>query len=135
MARERYGRSVWQVLGIYGAASWVCLQVVDVLAQNMGLPPWVFTLTLGMLIAGLPVTAVTAYLQGIGSRKKSDTLAASGPFTWKNLRKAAVAALAIWGIAVTGWVIEADRAGADAERNLVTSRNDIKRLTGEFRLP
>ena len=68
MARERYRRSLWQVLGIYVAASWVCLQVVDVLARNIGLPSWVFTLTLGMLVAGLPVTAVTAYLQGIGRR-------------------------------------------------------------------
>ena len=69
MAAERHGRSLWQVLGIYAAASWVCLQVVDVLAQNVGLPSWVFTLTLGMLIVGLPVTAATAYLQGIGRRK------------------------------------------------------------------
>ncbi len=135
MARERYGRSVWQVLGIYGAASWVCLQVVDVLAQNMGLPPWVFTLTLGMLIAGLPVTAVTAYLQGIGSRKKSDTHTATGPFTWRNLRKAAVAALAIWGIAVTGWLIQAGRDDADAERNLVTGLDEIRRLAGEYKYP
>lgn len=88
-----------------------------------------------MLIAGLPVTAVTAYLQGIGRRKKSESPASAGLFTCNNLRNGAVAALAIWGIAVTGWVIEADRGGADAERNLVTSRNDIKRLTGEFRLP
>ena len=49
MASERRGRSLWQVLGIYAAVSWVCLQVVDVLAQNIGLPSWVFTLTLGML--------------------------------------------------------------------------------------
>ena len=88
-----------------------------------------------MLIAGLPVTAVTAYLQGIGRRKKSESPASASLFTCNNLRNGAVAALAIWSIAVTGWVIEADRAGADAERNLVTSRNDIKRLTGEFRLP
>jgi len=135
MARDRHRRSLWQVLGIYVAASWVCLQVVDVLAQNIGLPSWVFTLTLGMLIAGLPVTAVTAYLQGIGRRKESDTSARAGPFTWKNLRNAAVAALAIWGIAVTGWVIQADRDSADSERNLVTGLDEIRRLAGEYRFP
>ena len=68
MTRGRHRRSLWQVLGIYVAASWVCLQVIDVMAQNIGLPSWVFTLALGMLIAGLPVTAITAYLQGIGRR-------------------------------------------------------------------
>ena len=39
MAHERNRRSLWQVLGIYAAAFWVSLQVVDVLTQNMGLPP------------------------------------------------------------------------------------------------
>ena len=58
MTRERYQRSLWQALGIYAAASWVCLQVVDVLTQNVGLPAWVFTLTLGILVVGLPVAAV-----------------------------------------------------------------------------
>ena len=135
MASERRGRSLWQVLGIYAAVSWVCLQAVDVMAQNIGLPSWVFTLTLGMLIAGLPVTAITAYLQGIGRRKESDSPTSTGLFTWKNLRNVAVAALAIWGIAVTGWMFQAERSGADAERNLVTSLEEIKRLTGEFRFP
>ena len=44
MARKRDQRSLIQVLGIYIGASWVCLQVVDVLAQNIGLPPWGFLL-------------------------------------------------------------------------------------------
>jgi hypothetical protein len=135
MARERHQRSLWQVLGIYVAASWICLQVVDVLTQNIGLPPWVFTLTLVMLLAGLPVTAVTAYFQGIGTRKDADAPANKGLFTWKNLRNAAIAALAVWGIAVTGWVIQTDRGNADAERNLVTSLDEIRRLAGEYRFP
>ena len=46
MAHERHQRSLWQVLGIYAGASWICLQIVDVLAQNIGLPPWMFALTL-----------------------------------------------------------------------------------------
>ena len=37
MAHERNRRSLWRVLGIYAAASWISLQVVDVLTQNMGL--------------------------------------------------------------------------------------------------
>ncbi len=135
MTAERHGRSLWQVLGIYVAGSWVCLQVIDVLAQNIGLPSWVFTLTLGMLAAGLPVTAITAYLHGIGRRKESDSAADSGLFTWKNVRGVAVAGLAIWGVAVTGWVLQTERDGADAERNLVTSLEDIKRLAGEYKFP
>jgi formylglycine-generating enzyme required for sulfatase activity/pimeloyl-ACP methyl ester carboxylesterase len=133
MAHERDQRSLWQVLGIYAAVAWVCLQVVDVLTQNLGLPTWVFSLTLGLLVAGLPITAATGYFQGIGRRKESATDV--GLFTWKNMRKAAVAALAIWGIAVTGWVIQTDRGDADSERNLVTSLDEIQRLAGEYNFP
>jgi formylglycine-generating enzyme required for sulfatase activity/predicted esterase len=125
-------RSLWQVLGAYAAASWFCLQIIDVLTQNMGLPAWVFTLTLGILIVGLPVTAATAYFQGIGRRTDSEATANKGPFTWSNLLKGAVAALAIWGIAVTGWLIQSDQNTAETERNLVTSLNEIERLVGEF---
>jgi formylglycine-generating enzyme required for sulfatase activity/dienelactone hydrolase len=135
MAHERNRRSLWQVLGIYAAASWISLQVVDVLTQNMGLPPWVFTLTLGMLIIGLPVTAATGYFQGTGRHKESDTSANTGLFTWKNLRKAAVVALAVWGIAVTGWVIQTDRGSAESERNLVTSLDEIQQLVGQYKFP
>jgi formylglycine-generating enzyme required for sulfatase activity len=135
MARKRQLRSLWQVLGFYAAASWVCLQIIDVLTQNIGLPPWVFTLTLGILIAGLPVTAATAYFQGIGRRRDSGAAANAGLFTWNNLRKGAVAALAIWGIAVTGWVVQMDRSSADSERNLVTSLDEIRRLIGEYNFP
>ena len=135
MAHERNQRSLWQVLGIYAAVSWVCLQVIDVLTQNLGLPNWVFTLTLGLLLLGLPVTAATGYFQGIGRRKDSATAPATGLFTWKNVRKVAVAALAIWGIAVTGWVIQADKDSADSERNLVTSLDEIQRLVSEYKFP
>ncbi|NCF72375.1 MAG: SUMF1/EgtB/PvdO family nonheme iron enzyme [Gammaproteobacteria bacterium] len=132
MAHEQKDRSLWRVLGIYIAASWVCLQVVDVLNQNIGLPSWVFTLTLGMLIAGIPVIAATAYFQGAGRRKGLGTAANAGPFTWKNLRKVAVAGLAVWGIIISGWLFLADRGSADSERNLIAGLNEIQRLTGEY---
>ena len=135
MARERNQRSLWQVLGIYAAASWVCLQIVDVLTQNMGLPPWVFTLTLVMLITGLPVTAATAYFQGLSKRKSAEAFTDTGLFTWKNLKKTAIAALAIWGVAVTGWVIQSEKDGASSERNLVGRLDEIRRLAGEYKFP
>ena len=46
------GRSTWRVLGFYLAGGWVLLQVIDVLADNTGLPPQVFTLAL-VIMAGL----------------------------------------------------------------------------------
>ncbi|MDP2470848.1 MAG: tetratricopeptide repeat protein [Candidatus Palauibacterales bacterium] len=55
--------AMWRVLAVYVGASWVVLQVVDVVKQNMGLPDWVFPFALVLLLIGLPVMLVTAILQ------------------------------------------------------------------------
>ncbi len=57
-------RSLWQILGLYAAASWVVLQVVDVVKDNMGLPDWVFPFALLLLLVGLPIIVATAMVQG-----------------------------------------------------------------------
>jgi hypothetical protein len=43
-SRDGRLRSFGQVLAVYIGASWVVLQVVDVLKNNMGLPGWAFPL-------------------------------------------------------------------------------------------
>jgi len=57
------GRSLWQVLALYVGASWVVLQVVDVVKDNMGLPDWVFPFALLLLLIGLPIIVATALVQ------------------------------------------------------------------------
>ena len=57
-------RSLWQILALYAAASWVVLQVVDVVKDNMGLPDWVFPFALLLLLVGLPIIVATALVQG-----------------------------------------------------------------------
>ena len=59
----KHGRSILQVLGIYAAASWVVLQIVDVLKQNMGLPEWIFPFALVLLLIGLPIILTTMLVQ------------------------------------------------------------------------
>jgi tetratricopeptide (TPR) repeat protein len=63
LIREAHRRSLWQVLGIYLVGSWIALQVVDVLAQNMTLPDWVFPFALVLLVIGLPIVMATAFVQ------------------------------------------------------------------------
>jgi tetratricopeptide (TPR) repeat protein len=63
LIQEGHRRSLWQVLGIYLVAGWVVLQVADVLAQNMGLPAWVFPFAVLLLVIGLPVVLATAFIQ------------------------------------------------------------------------
>lgn len=61
--RDVSGHPLWQVLVLYVGVSWVVLQVVDVLKDNLGLPDWVFPFALVLLLIGLPVIAATALLQ------------------------------------------------------------------------
>ncbi|NNK62846.1 MAG: SUMF1/EgtB/PvdO family nonheme iron enzyme [Gemmatimonadetes bacterium] len=142
MSRKTHQRSLWQVLGLYAAGSWVVLQVIDVLNQNVGLPPWVFTLTLALLIIGLPITAATAYFQGFGRSSEADAAAtaAGGPdaaspgrlFTWGNVLKGGVAAMALWGVAVTGWMVLGASQTQESEWDLVTGLDEMRRLVGEY---
>jgi len=100
-------RSFLQILGIYTAGAWISLQVVDILTENIPLPSWVFLLTLTILIIGFPITAATAYLtrRRVLTPSDKEVGIVYQLLTWKNLLRIGIGAMAIWGLAVTGWLI------------------------------
>ena len=127
MPDNAHKNSLWKALGLYAAGSWVVLQVVDVLVQNSGLPSWVFNLALILLIIGLPIVGATAYLHGLGGKSDAPPdgsgAAAAAPgspgaprqlFTWRNALGGGVAALALWGLLVTGWLFFGPGSSPDA---------------------
>ena len=61
--REIHRRSLWQVTGIFLAASWGVLQVIETLTDTAGLPDWTPTMALVILLLGLPVCLATAFVQ------------------------------------------------------------------------
>ena len=61
LIHEIHRRSLWQVLGIYLAGSWVALQVVEQLAEAAALPVWVRPLALVLLVIGFPIVMATSY--------------------------------------------------------------------------
>ncbi len=68
LIHEIHRRSLWQVLGLYLAGSWVALQVVETLTESAGLPGWVPAMALVLLVIGFPIVLGTAFVQeGIGS--------------------------------------------------------------------
>jgi tetratricopeptide (TPR) repeat protein len=68
LIHEIHRRSLWQVLGLYLAGSWLALQVVETLTESAGLPAWVPAMALVLLVIGLPVVLGTAVVQeGVGS--------------------------------------------------------------------
>ena len=126
-------RTLWQVLGLYAAGSWFCLQVVDILAENIPLPSWVFLLTLILLIIGLPITAATAYLNTRRVRaareKDGGSSFAHQLLTWQNVLRSGMVAMAVWGLAVTGWLLlgEDSRSGSE----VMAEVQEIDRLLSE----
>ena len=40
LINEIHRRSLWQVLGIFLAASWGVIEVVDLLTEQVGVPDW-----------------------------------------------------------------------------------------------
>ena len=102
MTDRQQKSTTWKVLGLYAAGSWVVLQAIDVLADNIGLPSWVFTSALVLLIIGLPIVGATAYLHGHSTVRKNKGALAPGLggthrlFTWRNATFIGMAAFALW---------------------------------------
>lgn len=63
LVREIHRRSLWQVMAIYLAGSWVALQVVREMTLTLGLPDWVPPSALALLVVGFPVVMATAFVQ------------------------------------------------------------------------
>jgi len=134
LIQEVHRRSLWQVLGIYLMGAWVVLQVIDQLVQSAGLPDWVPSLALVLLLIGLPMVMATAFVQeGISDHTHAPEPAAetavpeavsvepsvapasaSSPakswlrgsvFTWRNAIAGGIAALALFGAATAGWMV------------------------------
>jgi len=69
---EIHRRSLWQVLAVYLAGSWVALQVVDHLTRTAGLPDWVPPFAVVLLVLGLPIVMATAVVQEGGPTRAAD---------------------------------------------------------------
>jgi tetratricopeptide (TPR) repeat protein len=140
LVKETHRRAIWQVIAVYVGVSWVVLQVVDVLTQNMGLPTWVFPFALVLLLIGLPVMLATAIIQGSSgaaampaggggdeSRPPAESPPPSEPdpgldtrrlFTWKNALLGGAAAATLF-LTVLGGYAFARRAGLGSAGTLV----------------
>lgn len=76
---EIHRRSLWQVLGIFLAASWGVLQVVESVTDSVGLPDWTPGMAFVLLLVGLPFVLATAFVQAGGSSDESRSDAPVAP--------------------------------------------------------
>jgi tetratricopeptide (TPR) repeat protein len=103
-------RSLWQIVGTYGAGSWVVLQVVETLAGTVGLPEWVGPGVFVLLAIGLPILLITALFHGgvRGRAATSDddaTAPASRWLTWRQALLAGVGAFTLFGLATAAYLV------------------------------
>ena len=54
-----------QVIAIYAGASFVVLEAVGLLTEQLGLPDWVFPGAVVLLLLGLPIILATAFVQNV----------------------------------------------------------------------
>jgi tetratricopeptide (TPR) repeat protein len=129
LIKELHRRSLWQVLGIFLAASWGVLQVVEVMTETVGLPDWTPSMAFVALLLGLPMVLATAFVQeglpGAEPPRPSPAAQAVDPaaagmdrpapepgsrmgqglFTWKNALLGGLGAFTLLGISIVGYFI------------------------------
>lgn len=135
--------SLWQVLVMYIGASWIVLQVVDVIGNNFGLPDWVAPAALILLLVGLPIVLATAFVQrGLRSKLAEPSArvpgavgegtapAAPAPtgarrlFTWKRALLGGVGAFALLALVAGAWLVM--RAAGIGPAGTLVSRGELE---------
>ena len=82
LVEQIHERSLWQVMGVYLAGSWVALEVVATFDEQEIIPGWVFQLALALLLIGLPIVLVTAFVQkGLHTRPREERTGLGRLFT------------------------------------------------------
>ncbi len=127
--RAIHRRSLWQAALVYLGISYAVLEAVDLFVERFGLPAWLFPLAFMLLLIGLPVVLVTAFVQkGTSAVRGADptllpeaagslavglaAVAEAGStrgsrrlFSWRNAILGGVAAFALWGVVTAGWLL------------------------------
>jgi TolB-like protein/Tfp pilus assembly protein PilF len=118
LIREIHRRSLWQVLGVYVVGGWAALEAVGGIATAAGLPDWLPSLALVLLVLGLPIVLATAVVQeGIGGGRPSEPAPEpAGRTTYRDLP---------YGDAVAHPAPPAARTTPGGVRRLLTWRNAI----------
>jgi len=158
LSRDGRLRSFWQVLAVYVGASWIVLQVVDVLKNNMGLPGWVFPFAVVLLLIGLPVILATALIQARPparvppatdsspretdapvSTESSRDLSPRRLFTWRNALLGGAAAFVLLTVFTTGFMFMRDRGigpvGSLVAKGVLDERSELVLADFESRDP
>ncbi|MGD2153218.1 MAG: hypothetical protein PVG79_08095 [Gemmatimonadales bacterium] len=137
LINEMHRRSLWQVLLIYVGGAWACYELIDTITERFNLPEWLPALAAVLFLLGLPFVVATGFVRDVGSPAAARSESESGTLeaetaaarleagrrrrllTWRNAGLSFLAALALWGIVTTGWIVfgrDAEESAAAADR-------------------
>jgi tetratricopeptide (TPR) repeat protein len=110
LSRLKKARIV-QVLVVYFGASWVVLQIAEILQEAFALPSWVLPFTILLLLIGMVVILSTAWVQSLASTTAAEE-AGEVPTDWQIAPAKALESLTrgklphlTWGRAILGGVV------------------------------
>lgn len=110
-AGELKQRRIVRVAGVYTIGAWTTFQVINTLFQTLDFPKWSITLTLGLLVLGLPVVLVATWVwqrRGVSGAAAADQASAQVP-RWFD---AAILVVVVAVVGGAGWQV-ATRSAAN----------------------
>ena len=60
--QELKRRKVIRVITIYAATAFILLELIDIVAPSLGLPPWTLNLVIVLLCVGFPITVIISWI-------------------------------------------------------------------------
>jgi TolB-like protein/Tfp pilus assembly protein PilF len=93
-------RNVFRVAVLYLVASWVTLQVSDLLFDRLEVPEWSFRLVLGLLVLGFPLALIVAWVyeitpDGLKRQSEIDRASSVAPATGRRIEVVTIALLLV----------------------------------------
>ncbi len=61
-------RNVYRAAVVYGGVGWALLEMADVVLPRLDLPDWTVNLVLALVLLGLPIAMVFAWIFDISAR-------------------------------------------------------------------
>ncbi len=95
-------RSLWQVLGVYLAGSWVAFEIVATLTESLGLPAWLPRGAIALIAIGLPLVTTAVLL-----RRRHGLLSLRGALI--------MGPVAFASLLAAGWVVSVTRDASEPD--------------------
>jgi len=111
VAAVAVGPAPARVMGLFGVAAAGVLAVIWAVMRQVGLPPWVFALAVGLLALGVPILLLTRHAEArrLAGREVSGV---RRWLTWQTAIAGGVLALLAWAAVATALVVRGPAGGA-----------------------